>query len=136
MYFCKIVISSRNCLNIHTVKSTKNIDFGSKSNFYEYKTDFDFGLPCRTKRPNTKHYTIISAIFDLEEIESELKSKSNPDHLPLTIILENIRTPDNVGALTRIAAAAGCQKIITTKVKIDLDLKTSFHQCFFFKSTK
>ena len=45
-----------------------------------------------------------------------MKSKSNPDNLPLTIILENIRTPDNVGALTRIAAAAGCQKIIATKV--------------------
>lgn len=40
----------------------------------------------------------------------------NSENIPLTVILENIRTPDNLGALTRIAAAVGCQRIITTKV--------------------
>ena len=40
----------------------------------------------------------------------------NLENIPLTVIFENIRTPDNLGALTRIAAAVGCQKIITTKV--------------------
>ena len=40
----------------------------------------------------------------------------NSENIPLAMIFENIRTPDNLGALTRIAAAVGCQKIITTKV--------------------
>ena len=56
------------------------------------------------------------AIFDKQEIETELISRTNAEHLPITMILENIRNPDIIGALTRVAASFGCKKIITIKV--------------------
>jgi len=55
------------------------------------------------------------AIFDKQEIETELISRTNAEHLPITMILENIRNPDIIGALTRVAASFGCKKIITIK---------------------
>jgi len=59
-----------------------------------------------------------SAIFSLEEIELSMKERTDPTSLPLTMILDNVKSPDNLGALIRVAAAVGCQKIITTKVSI------------------
>merc|ERR1719414_502080 len=35
------------------------------------------------------------------------------------MILDNVRTPDNIGALIRVGAAVGCQRIITTKGCVD-----------------
>ena len=60
------------------------------------------------------------AIFDLEEIELSMKDKINSSSIPLTMILDNVRTPDNIGALIRVGAAVGCQRIITTKVSFSL----------------
>ena len=45
-----------------------------------------------------------------------MKAKINPSSIPLTMILDNVRIPDNIGALIRVGAAVGCQRIITTKV--------------------
>ena len=57
-----------------------------------------------------------SAVFDLEEIEAKILKLENPSSIPLTLIIDNVRTPDNIGALIRVGAAVGCEKIITTKV--------------------
>ena len=47
-------------------------------------------------------------------------SRTNAEQLPITMILENIRNPDIIGALTRVAASLGCKKIITIKVSKNL----------------
>ena len=60
---------------------------------------------------------MLSATFDFEEIQSSIALLENRDCFPMTIILDNVRTPDNIGALTRIAASIGCKQIITTKVR-------------------
>ena len=57
-----------------------------------------------------------SATFDLDEIRNVVNEKHNEDAVPITVILDNVRTPDNIGALTRVAAAVGCKRIISTKV--------------------
>ena len=56
------------------------------------------------------------ATFDLDEIKMAISEKPNESSVPITVILDNVRTPDNIGALTRVAAAIGCKKIISTKV--------------------
>lgn len=42
------------------------------------------------------------------------------DPLPLTIICDNIREPNNLGAILRIASAVGCEKVILTKGCVSL----------------
>lgn len=63
---------------------------------------------------NLKTSPGIMATFDFEEIQQ--KSFEAENNLPITVILDNVRSPDNVGALVRVAAAVGCKKLITTKV--------------------
>merc|ERR1711997_461876 len=60
------------------------------------------------------------ATFDLEEIRNAVNEKHNEDSVPITVILDNVRTPDNIGALTRVAAALGCKRIISTKGCADM----------------
>lgn len=55
-------------------------------------------------------------LFDLKEVKSKVVPADNA--LPLTIVLDDIRMPDNIGALARVAASFGCKKLITTKVII------------------
>ena len=50
------------------------------------------------------------AAFTREEIRPQAASP-----LPLTLICDNIRTPDNLGAVLRVAAAAGVGRILLTK---------------------
>ena len=37
----------------------------------------------------------------------------------MTLVLDNVRNPDNFGALVRAAAAVGCQKVIATSGCVD-----------------
>ena len=69
------------------------------------------------KNPNINVIPFFSlATFDLDEIKMAISEKPNESSVPITVILDNVRTPDNIGALTRVAAAIGCKKIISTKV--------------------
>ena len=53
------------------------------------------------------------AAFDKEEVKSV--AAVSAEALPLTIICDNVRTPDNMGGILRVAAAVGAQKVILTK---------------------
>ena len=57
---------------------------------------------------------MLLALFDLNEVQE--KVIENENSLPITLILDNVRMPDNIGAISRVAAAIGCKKVITTKV--------------------
>ena len=47
-------------------------------------------------------------------IEKSLEPRSTAS-LPMTLILDRIRNPDNLGGILRVAAAAGCKRVIATK---------------------
>ena len=54
----------------------------------------------------------VMAAFSKSEIESGVAASSP---LRLTLVCDNIRTPDNLGAVFRCAAAAGAKKVVTTR---------------------
>lgn len=66
----------------------------------------------------------IMALFELQQVKNQIKV-DNDKALPLTIILDDVRMPDNVGALARVAASFGCKKLITTKVRFYFIFQTS-----------
>lgn len=37
----------------------------------------------------------------------------------LTVVVDNVRNPDNLGGILRVAAAAGCNRVVTTKGCVD-----------------
>ena len=43
------------------------------------------------------------------------------DSLPVTLILDQIRDPGNIGTLLRTAAAVGCEKVIAVKGKVTFE---------------
>ena len=51
----------------------------------------------------------ILATFRKSDIVSVAGANSDP--LPIHLILDNIRTPENLGALLRVAAGAGCKQV-------------------------
>jgi len=53
----------------------------------------------------------IMAAFSLEEVVNNVVAKSP---LPLTLVCDNIRQPDNLGAVMRVAAAAGAKQVLLT----------------------
>lgn len=50
----------------------------------------------------------------------DMNTYTPKDPLPLTIICDNIREPNNLGAILRIASAVGCEKVILTKGCVNL----------------
>ena len=64
-----------------------------------------------------------------------ISEKPNESSVPITVILDNVRTPDNIGALTRVAAAIGCKKIISTKVCL-FNMYISHQSIFFAKKVQ
>ena len=54
--------------------------------------------------------------LDQDEVKSAAVS---PEALPLTLICDNVRTPDNLGGILRVAAAAGVGRVILTKGIVD-----------------
>ncbi|XP_049964622.1 rRNA methyltransferase 3, mitochondrial isoform X1 [Schistocerca serialis cubense] len=59
-------------------------------------------------------------VIGLFEISNILRQTPAENSLPITIICDNVRDPGNMGSVLRIAAAAGCEKVILTKGCVDL----------------
>jgi len=55
--------------------------------------------------------TGVMAAFDKTQIRESVKAT---DALPITLICDNVRTPDNLGSILRVAGAAGVNKILLT----------------------
>jgi len=55
--------------------------------------------------------TGVMAAFDKTQIRESVKPT---DALPITLICDNVRTPDNLGSILRVAGAAGVNKILLT----------------------
>eukprot|EP00090_Calanus_glacialis_P043703 TRINITY_DN7742_c0_g1_i3.p1 TRINITY_DN7742_c0_g1~~TRINITY_DN7742_c0_g1_i3.p1 ORF type:complete len:377 (-),score=162.96 TRINITY_DN7742_c0_g1_i3:106-1236(-) len=58
----------------------------------------------------------IMAAFSKEELVGKVVAKSP---LPITLVCDNIRQPDNLGAVLRVAAAAGAQQVVLTPGCVD-----------------
>ena len=54
----------------------------------------------------------VMAAFSKQDIMKNSIAKSP---VPLTLICDNIRTPDNLGAVIRVAAAAGAKHVLCTR---------------------
>ena len=54
------------------------------------------------------------ASFSQSEIEAKVAENSS-GRLPITLLLDNIRGPDNLGAILRVAAAIGVKKILAMR---------------------
>lgn len=48
------------------------------------------------------------------------------DAVPVTIICDNVREPGNLGAILRVAAGAGCERVILTKGALTEKLGLAF----------
>jgi len=54
-----------------------------------------------------------------ETTDSNYPMTSPKCSLPLTLILDNVRNPDNFGGILRVAVAAGCRQVISTSGCVD-----------------
>jgi len=59
-----------------------------------------------------------AAAFRKQDIVNRARHAKN-DNLPMTLILDNVRNPDNFGGILRVAAAAGCRQVIATAGCVD-----------------
>ncbi|XP_046740898.1 rRNA methyltransferase 3A, mitochondrial [Diprion similis] len=48
------------------------------------------------------------------------EKEPSPDALPVTVICDNVREPGNLGAILRVVAGVGCERVILTKGCVDL----------------
>ena len=56
------------------------------------------------------------ATFSRQEIVEKVVAKSS---LPMTLLCDNIRQSDNLGAVLHFAAAAGAQRVVLTPGYVD-----------------
>ena len=59
--------------------------------------------------------------FKKSEIEELARRRSREDlsNLPITLILDNVRQPDNLGAILRVASAIGVRRVLLLKGCVD-----------------
>eukprot|EP00057_Strongylocentrotus_purpuratus_P030791 XP_782724.3 PREDICTED: rRNA methyltransferase 3, mitochondrial [Strongylocentrotus purpuratus] len=62
----------------------------------------------------------IVGVFQRPKHENLNLDQTSTDHLPVSLICDNIRDPGNLGTILRSAAAAACQKILLTKGCVDV----------------
>jgi len=63
------------------------------------------------------------AAFNRRDFEAKVRERierGEDNSLPLTVVLDNVRSPDNMGALLRVAAAAGCKAVVAMKGCVDV----------------
>ena len=58
----------------------------------------------------------IMAAFSKQDIMENVMARSS---LPITLVCDNIRQPDNLGAVLRVAAAAGAHRVVLTPGCVD-----------------
>jgi len=58
------------------------------------------------------------AAFRKKDILEGIKRAKNKS-LPMTLVMDNVRNPDNFGGILRMAAAAGCRRVIATSGCVD-----------------
>ncbi len=64
----------------------------------------------------------LTAVFSRREVEDHVATLNHADNssaLPVTLVLDNVRNPDNLGALLRVAAAIGCRATIALQGCVD-----------------
>ena len=57
--------------------------------------------------------------FRKSDILKRVSSIGDQETLPMTLILDNVRNPDNFGGILRAATGAGCRSVIATKGCVD-----------------
>ena len=58
----------------------------------------------------------LMAAFDKQQLISSI----TPFHaLPITLVCDNVRSPDNLGAILRVAAGAGVERVLLTRGCVD-----------------
>lgn len=74
----------------------------------------------------------VLGIFHRPENLNELieKQRAEDEVIPVSIVLDNIREPNNMGAIIRVAAAAGAEQVILTKGKASPPLDIFYHLYF------
>jgi tRNA G18 (ribose-2'-O)-methylase SpoU len=63
----------------------------------------------------------VIAIFDKKEVDEDSNS------LPISVICDNIREPNNLGSIIRVAKAVACRQVILTKGKFNQLISSSFY---------
>lgn len=62
----------------------------------------------------------IMASLSKSEIEEAVRNRVKEQRLlPITLVVDNVRIPDNMGAILRLSAAVGVKKVITVKGCVD-----------------
>lgn len=59
-------------------------------------------------------YFVVFSLVGVFDV-SNLQDSNFYEHIPLTIICDNVRDPGNMGSIIRCAAAVGCKNLITTR---------------------
>lgn len=63
--------------------------------------------------------SFLAAAVSRSEMETLARTKQRANTLPVTLLMDNVRTPENFGSLLRVAAAVGCRSVISTVGCVD-----------------
>jgi len=124
-----VVVQDSQVLDRLVVVTVCTVNWSVKEVFSREKLLWQLDLPKDTSSKlyhipynNIKMWTDLSttpgimAAFSKEELLGRVVAKSP---LPITLVCDNIRQPDNLGAVLRVAAAAGAQQVVLTPGCVD-----------------
>lgn len=67
---------------------------------------------------------LLLAIVQRPEDEETMYQEFRNDRIPMTVVIDGVREPSNMGTIIRTLGAAGCDRILITKGK-----KANMHTC-------